>query len=178
VADDTRAKGRKKARSKGSAASAGPRDLVEADALAIPVRPVVAEDGASLEAEQVSLRLSAVGRVEAADLRVAQGAVGAARTQQLTVDQGAVGAVIADRADISRGYARTILARQVQLDRGAARVVIAADVNARQSAVMFLVARRVAGDVRVLFDWRGGLAFGAAVGIVVALLSRMRRRAG
>jgi hypothetical protein len=64
----------------------------------------------------------------------------------------------------------------VQLDRGAARVVIAADVNAQQSAVLFLVARRVAGDVRVLFDWRGALAFGAAAGVVVALLSRLRRR--
>jgi hypothetical protein len=171
-------KPRKKARSKAVAAlAAETRELVETDAPTMAIQPVVAEDGASLEAEQVALRLSAVGRVEAADLRVAQGAVGAARTEQLTVDQGAVGAVMADRAEISRSYARTIIARQVQLDRGAARVVIAADVNAQQSAVVFLVARRVAGDVRVLFDWRGALAFGAAAGLVVAVLSRLRRRA-
>jgi hypothetical protein len=153
-----------------------PVELVEATAPPVLVHPVVAEDGASLEAEHVALRMSAVGRVEAGELRVTQGAVGAARTETLTVEQGAVGAVLADRADISRGYARTIIARQVQIDRGAARVVIAADVNAQQTAVLFLVARRVAGDVRVLFDWRGALAFGAALGAVVAIAARLRRR--
>ena len=140
--------------------------------------PTVAEDGASLAAEQVEMRLSAVGRVESDSLTVAQGAVGAARVGTLTVEQGAVGAVMADRAEVSRGYARSIVARQVQLDRGAARVVVAADVNAHQSAVMFLIARRVSGEVRVLFDWRGALAFGAAAGLFIGLLTRIRRRSG
>jgi hypothetical protein len=76
---------------------------------------------------------------------------------------------------VSRGYVRSILARQVQLDRGAARVIIAADVRASQSAVMFLVARRVSGEMRVLFDWRGALAFGAATGLVFAFMTRLRR---
>jgi hypothetical protein len=43
---------------------------------------------------------------------------------------------------------------------------------------MFLIARRVAGDVRVVFDWRGALAFGAAAGVVIAFLTRRRRRSG
>ena len=41
---------------------------------------------------------------------------------------------------------------------------------------MFLVARRVSGEMRVLFDWRGALAFGAAAGVVLAALSRIRRK--
>jgi hypothetical protein len=60
------------------------------------------------------------------------------------------------------------------MDRAAARIVVAADVKAERSAVMFLVARRVAGDVRVLFDWRGAVAFGAVVGLVMGLLRRAR----
>ena len=140
--------------------------------------PTVVEDGASLEAEAVALRLSAVGRVEGSQVTIDTGAVGAVRAEHLSVDRGAVGAVMADRVEISRSYARSILARQVQLDRGAARVVIAADVRASQSAVMFLVARRVSGEMRVIFDWRGALAFGAAAGLVFSLLSRVRRRAG
>ena len=36
----------------------------------------------------------------------------------------------------------------------------------QRSAVMFLVARRVSGEMRVLLDWRGALAFGAAAGVV------------
>jgi hypothetical protein len=47
-----------------------------------------------------------------------------------------------------------------------------------QSAAVFLIARRVAGDVRVLLDWRGAAAFGAGAGVVVSILSRMRRRGG
>jgi len=40
---------------------------------------------------------------------------------------------------------------------------------------MFLVARRVGGDVRVLFDWRGALAFGAVAGMIVGVVTRLRR---
>lgn len=138
-------------------------------------RPVVVEDGASLAAESVDLHRSAVGRVEAARIGVTQGAIGAARAESVTVEQGAVGAALGQHVEVSRGYARSILARQVQMDRAAARVVIAADVRTNQTAVMFLVARKVSGDVRVLFDWRGALAFGAALGIVVGLIRRARR---
>jgi hypothetical protein len=134
--------------------------------------PGVIEDGASLEADRVDLRATAVGRVDASELTVAMGAVGAARADTVSVDKGAVGAVMANRVDVSRGYARSVLARQVQLDRAAARIVVAADVRAERAAVMFLVARRVSGDVRVLFDWRGALAFGAVVGILVRVLRR------
>lgn len=134
------------------------------------------EDGTSLSADRVEMRLSAVGRVDSGELTVAQGAVGAARVDRLDVDRGAVGAVMAGQVDLSRGYARSILARQVQLDRAAARVIIAADVRADNSAAMFLVARKVDGNVRVLFDWRGALAFGAVAGVVFGLVSRIRRR--
>jgi hypothetical protein len=142
---------------------------------AAAARPVVVEDGASLDAEQVEIHRSAVGRVEASQVGVSQGAIGAARAENVTVEQGAVGAVLGEHVEVSRGFARSILARQVQLDRAAARVVIAADVRTNQTAVVFLVARKVAGDVRVLFDWRGAIAFGAALGAVYALVRRARR---
>jgi hypothetical protein len=41
---------------------------------------------------------------------------------------------------------------------------------------MFLVARRVSGDVKVLFDWRGALAFGAVAGLIAGVVARSRRR--
>ena len=149
------------------------------DALAeahVPGPPAVTEDGASLETDQVEVRLGGVGRVEATTVTVDKGAIGAVRADSVSVEQGMIGAAMAGTVEVNRGYARSILARQVQLDRAAARVVIAADVHAKQSAVMFLVARRVDGEMRVLFDWRGALAFGAAAGLVIAILSRFRRR--
>jgi hypothetical protein len=142
----------------------------------VPGSVVVIEAGAPIETDSVTMRRSAVGRIEGGRVTVDQGAVGAVRADQMSVDRGAVGAVMAGEVEISRGYARSILARQVQIDRGAARVVIAADVRAQQSSVMFLVARRVSGDMRVMFDWRGALAFGAAAGVVFGLLARARRK--
>jgi hypothetical protein len=38
--------------------------------------------------------------------------------------------------------------------------------------VVFLLARRVEGPVRALFDWRGAIAFGAVAGLVASLLRR------
>jgi hypothetical protein len=137
----------------------------------------VDDDDGAFDGENVELRLSAVGMVEAADVSFAQGALGAVRADNVTVDKGAVGATLANNVEVSRGYARTIVARQVQLDRAVARIVVAADVKAERSAVMFLVARRVAGDVRVLLDWRGAVAFGAVAGLVMGILRRRPPRA-
>jgi hypothetical protein len=133
------------------------------------------DDDGTFDAENVELRLSAVGMVDAGDVSFTQGALGAARADSVTVDRAVVGAALADNVSVSRGYARSILARQVQLDRAAARIVIAADVKAERSAVMFLVARRVTGDVRVLLDWRGAVAFGAIAGLVMGLLRLVPR---
>jgi hypothetical protein len=152
-----------------------PKGAAEPPATITPESVEVAEDGASLDAEHVQLRQSAVGRVDASQVTVEMGAIGAARAEHLTIERGAIGAALGEQVGVSRGYARSILARQVQLDRSAARIVIAADVRTNQTAVMFLVARKVAGDVRVLLDWRGALAFGAAAGLVIALVRRARK---
>ncbi len=135
----------------------------------------IAADGGVIEVERLDVRMGAVGRVDASDVSVNMGAIGAARADSITVDKGSVGAAMTGSLGLSRGYARSILARQVQIDRGAARVIVAADVRAERTAVVFMVARKVSGDVRVLFDWRGALAFGAVAGIIVGVVTRMRR---
>jgi len=128
-----------------------------------------------LDAERVELRLSAVGMVDAGDVQFAQGALGAARADTVSVEQGALGAALADKVEISQGYARSIVARQVSMDSAAARMVVAADVKADRSAIMVLSARRVSGDVRVLLDWRGAVAFGAVAGLIGGVIARARR---
>ena len=43
------------------------------------------------------------------------------------------------------------------------------------------IAQNISGEARVLLDWRGGLAFGAAAGVVaglVRLAGRTRRKGG
>jgi hypothetical protein len=45
----------------------------------------------------------------------------------------------------------------------------------RPSGVLFLIARKVDGNVKAVLDWRGALAFGAAFGVVASLFRRRRR---
>ena len=42
----------------------------------------------------------------------------------------------------------------------------------RPTGVLLLVAGRVEGPVKAMFDWRGAIAFGAAFGVVLGLLRR------
>jgi len=48
--------------------------------------------------------------------------------------------------------------------------------STKTTGVLFLVARKVEGDVRTLLDWRGAIAFGTALGVVVSLLRGRRPR--
>jgi hypothetical protein len=77
------------------------------------------------------------------------------------VTQGAVYSVVAREARLEQTFVRTLIANEVKADR--------------TTGVLVLLARRVEGDVRTIIDWRGALAFGAAFGIVSALLRRGRR---
>ena len=83
---------------------------------------------------------------------------------------------VASQVDLKQGYARAILAREVHIERGGAQSIVAGTVTlGKQSGTFILLARKVEGDVRTVLDWRGALAFGAVLGVAVALLSRRKR---
>jgi hypothetical protein len=140
--------------------------------------PALAQDGLRWpEAALASLDLQrgAIGRLDAQDVTVTQGAIGAARAESITVDRGALGAAMANEIQASQAGISTLLAGEARIGQAAVRTIVARDVVVeRPSLVGFLIARRVSGDVRVLFDWRGALAFGAVFGLL-ARIGRGRR---
>ena len=86
---------------------------------------------------------------------------------------GGIGAAIVGRLELTRGAARSILAREAHLEQSFAQTVVANHVSLeRGSNAIIVLARRVDGDVRALLDWRGALAFGAALGVVIGLVRR------
>lgn len=143
---------------------------------AVPA-PAVAEDGAAILAEHVDVRMGAVGRVDSDRLEVIQGAIGGVRAGSVSVKQGAIGGTLAGEVSIRQSFARSILAREARVEQSFVRTIVAAEVRVeRATFVGLLLARRVAGDVRVLLDWRGALAFGAAFGLLAGLVGRGRRK--
>lgn len=134
------------------------------------------EDGAWIEAEAVEVHQGAVGRVDAVDVAVTQGFVGAARGDRVSVEMGALGAALGGEVSVSQGAVGTMIAREARVEQSFVRTLVAQTVNVhRPSAVVFMVAQRVSGDVKVLLDWRGALAFGAAAGLLAGLFRRGRR---
>jgi hypothetical protein len=138
--------------------------------------PDIEEDGAWVEADAVEIRQAAVGRVDAVDVVVIQGAIGAAHGERVSVEMGALGAAMGSDVTVSQGVSGTILAQRATVEQAFVRTMIAQNVEVRRpSAILFLIAQRVSGDVRVLLDWRGALALGAAFGILAGLFGRGRR---
>ena len=71
---------------------------------------------------------------------------------------------------------RAVVAQEVHVEQSFVRAVVANRVEAGPATVIgFAVARRVDGEARILFDWRGALALAAAFGALAALF-RLRRR--
>ncbi len=139
--------------------------------------PGIEEDGAWIEADAVEVRQSAIGRVDATDVAISQGAIGAARADRVSVEMGALGAALGGEVSVSQGAVGTVIAQHARIEQAVVRTLIAQEVTVhRPSAVLFLLAQRVSGDVRVLLDWRGALALGAALGVLAGIFGRGRNR--
>lgn len=135
-----------------------------------------AENIRSAKTGTIEVHRGGVGRADAQDVSVSVGGVGLARADRVSVELGGIGAAIAGEVEIRQGAANAVIAREVELEQAFVQSVVAARVEvAEGSNVLFLVAGRVDGPVRPVFDWRGALAFGAAAGLVMALLRLLRR---
>jgi hypothetical protein len=106
---------------------------------------------------------------------VSVGAIGLARAEKVSVELGAIGAAMGREIRLSQGAAQAVIAGNARFEQAFVRSVMAGRVEmGRGSAAGIVIAGRVDGDVRTLVDWRGALAFGAAVGLAWALLRRRR----
>jgi len=131
------------------------------------------------QAQTVDLQRGGIGRLVATEVNVTQGGIGAARADRLNVRQGGVGAAMAGTFELTQGGVRSVLARDARLEQSFAQSIMANQVTmGRGSGALVVIARRVQGDVRVLLDWRGALAFGAALGLILGLLRRAPQRRG
>ena len=127
-------------------------------------------------ARTIDISQGGIGRATADDIAISQGGIGFARGDRVSVEMGGIGAAIGGEVRLTQGVAGTILARDVRVEQAGVRTILANHVHIeRTTGVLFLIARRVDGNVRAVLDWRGALAFGAAFGVVVSLFRRRGR---
>ena len=112
-----------------------------------------------VRAEHVELSQGGANAIHATSVNVNQGGAGVVRASEVSVSQGGIGVARAERIAVHAGSSIAVAA--------AGEVTFEPDSN-----VMLLIARNVSGQVRPLIDWRAAAAFGAGLGLVVALLRR------
>lgn len=129
----------------------------------------------AVSAVNIDVSQGGIGRAQATDIALSQGGIGLARGERVSVEMGAIGAAFGSEVRLTQGAAGSILARDVRIEQAGVRTIVANHVTAeRTTGVVFLLARRVDGDIRAVLDWRGALAFGAAFGLIVGLLRRRK----
>jgi hypothetical protein len=125
------------------------------------------------QATAIEVNQGGIGSAVATDIALSQGGIGLARGETVSVEMGAIGLVVADRARLSQGIAQGMIAREATFEQGILGTLVAERVTVRQpSFVGLLLASRVDGEVKVLLDWRGAVAAGAVIGLLVGLLRR------
>jgi hypothetical protein len=156
----------------------GHLELVEQGARDVTVESLAVRQGGvnNARAETIDIRQGGITRAEAQDISVTQGGIAIARADRVSVGMGAIGLAVGGDVDVNRGFARTVIARDVRIEQAGARTVIANTATFdRSSGALIVIAGKAEGNVRTLLDWRGALAFGAAFGILVGLVRRVRR---
>ena len=118
----------------------------------------------------------AIGGVRATDVAARLAVVGGIAANHASVEMGAVSGIVAREATVQRGMVRGIVAQDVHVEQAFVRAVVANTVQTGPTTgILVAVARRIDGEAKILLDWRGALAFGAALGAFLALIRLSRR---
>ena len=143
----------------------------------VPSMPLPDAAG-TVRAGRIEIGQGGIGQAEADEITIRMGGIGMARADHVVFEMGGVGAALADHVEVQRCFTLLVAARgPVRFEQAGAMTVFAQEVEmGPQSGAVFVVARTVRGQVRALFDWRAGLAFGAAFAVVSTLLRGAGRR--
>ena len=132
----------------------------------------------TVEAQEVQIRQGGAFRVTAEEVEVTQGGIAFASVGSAAVTGGGVGILTSSGpVELKAAAAQVVLARgEADMEQSAAGVVAGNSVQVTDSVVGVMVGSRIeARNVRVLFSVPAAAAFGAATGVVLWLLSRLKR---
>jgi hypothetical protein len=114
-----------------------------------------------LQAENVNLSQGGVQSVEASNVTLSQGGAGQVRAETMSVEQSGVGLARVSTLTLGSGAsAFAVVADKATVEEG--------------SNAFLVISRSFSGDTKPTIDWRGAMAFGAGLGLVISILRRIR----
>jgi hypothetical protein len=120
------------------------------------------------------VRRAVVGGIASDRVTVGQGVVGGVMASDVSIGRGVVGGILAERVSVVQGGAARIVGGDVSGDQGGGGLIAGWNLRlGRGSFAGAVLAARVDGEVRALFDWRGVLAASLAI-LGIAWLRRGR----
>lgn len=121
--------------------------------------PTTVHRADSVVAGEVTVRASAVRSVSGGDVDIKLSAVQQVHGEEVEIEGAVVGYAGAQRMDVVEAQVLVATGRHMA---------------ARNVRALLLLAPRVHGDVRVLFDWKSALAVGAGIVLARRLLRLIR----
>jgi hypothetical protein len=131
-----------------------------------------------LTGDALDLELARVEALNAEEVTADRSVIGRIRARYVRLRQGPVGIVLGRDVELRQGAGVVLAATELNVERSASQWLIGGLVQARQVFAVAVVAGRIEGQVKCLFDARGAFAFGAGAALMTGLLRLLTRRKG
>jgi hypothetical protein len=138
----------------------------------VPGRPAFEDlSGTALE-----LANARVAEVDGEEVRVSRSLVGRLRGRRVDVRQSGAALALGREVHVHQGGGGILAGGRLIVEQGGGQWLVGGLVQARQVFAVAVVAGKIEGQVRCLFDTRGAFAFGAGVALMTGLLRLVLRR--
>ena len=124
---------------------------------------------------QLELREFSVRSLDAQQVTAEKVAVGRVRGGTVTLDRSASAITLAKDARLDRSAAVMLAGAKVSAERAGVQWLVGGLVQAKQVFAITVIAAKVEGQVKCLFDAKGAFAFGAGLALMGGLLRVLRR---
>jgi hypothetical protein len=135
-----------------------------------------------VRAQSVTIRQGVGVTVDADNVQMVQGAAGLVRASDAHVGPGSSSAaVVADTVKLEQSATKFVLARDsVEMDQSGTGILVGQHITAKDCGAVLMIANSVEGNVSVVMDRQTaigfGAAFGAALGLMLAVFGILRRK--
>jgi hypothetical protein len=115
-------------------------------------------------------------RADEDSVLVERGSVSQVRGASVHLRRSASAITLGRDVSLSQSAGAVVAGAQLKVEQSATQWLVAGVVQARQTFAVAVIAAKVEGQVRCLFDARGAFAFGAGVALMTGLLRLVVRR--